>query len=140
MIYASEKARFGQPEVKLGIIPGFGGCERLSRLIGPARAKEMIYSGEHYSAQKAKEIGLALEIFPPDQLLPEVKKIAGKIAKNGPLAVAQAKRAIVRGFNADLHVANELEKHCFSTLFGTADAKEGMKAFLEKREAKYEGK
>jgi enoyl-CoA hydratase len=133
LIYASEKAKFGQPEVNLGVIPGFGGTQRLTRLLGKTRAKEMIFTGDMIDAAKAKEIGLALEVLAPDRLLPHCREVAQRIAARGPLAVAQAKRVIEAGADADLHTANELERQAFGVLFGTADQKEGMRAFLEKR-------
>jgi enoyl-CoA hydratase len=139
LVYASEKARFGQPEVALGIIPGFGGTQRLARRIGIGRALEMILTGDPVDAAKAKEIGLALEVLPPEGLLEHARAQARKIASRGPLAVAQAKRAIQAGQDADLGVGNELERQAFAALFGTEDAREGMKAFLEKRPAAFRG-
>jgi enoyl-CoA hydratase len=133
LIYASEKAKLGQPEVNLGVIPGFGGTQRLTRLLGKTRAKELIFTGEMIDAAKAKEIGLVLEVLPPDRLLPHCREVAQRIAAKAPLAVAQAKRAIEYGADADLHSANELERQAFGLLFGTADQKEGMRAFMEKR-------
>ena len=139
LVYASEKARFGQPEVALGIIPGFGGTQRLARRVGIGRALEMILTGDPVDARQAKEIGLALEVVAPDQLLERARVQARKIASRGPLAVAQAKRAVQAGQDADLGVANELERQAFAALFGTEDAREGMKAFLEKRAANFKG-
>ena len=133
LIYASERARFGQPEVGLGVIPGFGGTQRLARLVGRARAMELIFTAEPVDAAKAKEIGLVLEVLPPDKLIEHCRAVAAKIAARGPLAVAQAKRAIVFGVDADLRSANELERQAFAVLFGTEDQREGMRAFLEKR-------
>jgi enoyl-CoA hydratase len=133
LIYASEKAKLGQPEVNLGVIPGFGGTQRLTRLLGKIRAKEIIFTGEMIDAAKAREIGLVLEVLPPDRLLPHCREVAQRIAEKGPLAVAQAKRVIQYGADADLHSANELERQAFAVLCGTADQKEGMRAFLEKR-------
>ena len=139
LIYASEKAKLGQPEVNLGVIPGFGGTQRLTRLVGKARAKELIFTGEMIDAAKAKEIGLVLEVLPPDRLLPHCREVAQRIASKGPLAVAQAKRAIEFGADADLRSAMELERQAFGLLFGTADQKEGMRAFVEKRKASFRG-
>ncbi len=133
LVYASERAKFGQPEVGLGIIPGFGGTQRLTRLLGRMRAKEMIFIGEPVDAAKALEIGLALEVLPPEKLLDHCRAIARKIHSKGPLAIAQAKRAIEFGADADLRSANELERQAFSMLFGSDDQREGMRAFLEKR-------
>jgi enoyl-CoA hydratase len=140
LIYASEKAKLGLPEVSLGVIPGFGGTQRLTRVVGKQRAKELIFSGERLDAAKAKEIGLVLEVLPPDQLLAHCKTVAAKIQKNGPLAIAQAKRVIEFGSDQDLRAANELERQGFAVLFGSEDQKEGMKAFLEKRPASFTGR
>lgn len=140
LVLASEKAKFGQPEVNLGIIPGFGGTQRLVRAVGKQRAKQMIFTGEHISGARAVEIGLALEVLPPDKLLERAREIAKKIASKGPLAISQAKRVINWGADADLRAGNELEQQAFSMLFGTEDQKEGMKAFLEKRPARFLGR
>ncbi len=139
LVYASDRARFGQPEVNLGIIPGFGGTQRLARRVGAMRALEMIMTGDHYDAVRAKEMGLVLDVLPADRLLPFVKEQARKIASRGPLAVAQAKRAVVTGADVALPVANELERQAFSGTFATDDAREGMRAFLEKRPAAFKG-
>lgn len=138
-IYASEKARFGQPEVNLGLTPGFGGSQRLTRRVGIARALEMILTGDHYDAARAKQIGLALEVLPPDDLLPYAISQAKKIASKGPVATAVAKRLVHAGADADLGVANELERQAFAGLFGSEDGKEGMRAFVEKRAARWKG-
>ncbi len=140
LIYASEKARFGLPEVGLGVIPGFGGTQRLTRLVGRVRAKEMIFTGEMIDAAKAKEIGLALEVLPPDKLMEHCRMVAEKLSKKGPLAIAQAKRVIEYGADGDLRSANELERQGFSMLFGSEDQREGMAAFLEKRPPVFKGK
>ncbi len=140
LIYASEKAVFGLPEVTLGVIPGFGGTQRLTRLVGKARAKELIFTGGKVDAAKAKEIGLALEVLPGDKLLEHCKAVAAKILKVGPLAVSKAKRVIESGADADLHAALEVERQGFAALFGSEDQKEGMKAFLEKRPANFTGR
>jgi enoyl-CoA hydratase len=139
LVYAAEKARFGQPEVNLGIMPGFGGTQRLTRRVGLSRALEMVLSGDHYDAARAKEMGLALEVLPAAELLPFAKAQAKKIASKGPVAVAASKRAIREGADADLRTANELERQAFSALFGTEDAREGMRAFVEKRAAAWKG-
>lgn len=139
LVYASEKARFGQPEVNLGIIPGFGGTQRLSRRVGAMRALEMILTGDHYDAARCREMGLVLEVVAPERLLPLVTEQARKIAGRGPLAVAQAKRAVLSGADVALGVANELERQAFSAAFATDDAREGMRAFLEKRAPAFKG-
>ena len=140
LVLASEKAKFGQPEVNFGIIPGFGGTQRLVRAIGRQRAKQMIFTGEHIGGARAAEIGLALEVLPADRLLERAREIAGKIASKGPVAISQAKRVINWGADADLRNGNELEQQAFSLLFGTEDQKEGMRAFLEKRRARFLGR
>jgi enoyl-CoA hydratase len=139
LIYASDNAKFGLPEVGLGVIPGFGGTQRLTRRLGPARAKELIFTGDMIDAPKAKTLGLALEVLPLGELISHCRNVAGKIAKKGPLAVAQAKRVITQGADSDLSVANLLEQQAFSLLFGTQDQREGMKAFVEKRQAAFKG-
>jgi enoyl-CoA hydratase len=139
LVYASEKARFGQPEVNLGIIPGFAGTQRLSRRVGPMRAREMIFTGDMIDAAQAKAIGLALDVLPPDRLLPHVQAQARKIASRGPLAVAAAKRLIGEGADLPLAAACQLEQQAFALLFATEDSREGMRAFLEKRAAAFRG-
>ncbi|HEY5677111.1 MAG TPA: enoyl-CoA hydratase-related protein [Myxococcales bacterium] len=139
LVYASEKARFGQPEVNLGIIPGFGGTQRLARRVGVMRAKEMVLGGEMVDARKAKEIGLALEVLPPEELLPHCLKVARTIASRGPLATAAAKRVIEAGADLELGTACALELETFALLFASADAKEGARAFVEKRPAQWKG-
>jgi enoyl-CoA hydratase len=137
LLYASEKAKLGLPEVSLAVIPGFGGTQRLTRVLGKMRARELIFTGNPIDAAKAKEIGLALEVLPPEALLPRCKEVAHQIATRGPVAVAQAKRVIEVGADLPLKDANELERQAFALLFGTDDQKEGMKAFLEKRKAAF---
>ncbi|MDX2009035.1 MAG: enoyl-CoA hydratase-related protein [Myxococcaceae bacterium] len=137
LLYVSEKAKLGLPEVSLAVIPGFGGTQRLTRAIGKPRARELIFTGDPVDANKAKEIGLALEVLAPEALLPRCKEVAHKIATRGPVAVAQAKRVIEAGADLPLKDANELERQAFALLFGTDDQKEGMKAFLEKRKAAF---
>jgi enoyl-CoA hydratase len=139
LVYASENARFGQPEVNLGLVPGFGGSQRLTRRVGIMRAKEMVLTGDHYDARQAKDMGLVLDVLPLPELLPHVKKVARKIASKSPVAVAQAKRIIEAGANVDLTSANELERQAFAGLFATDDAREGMQAFVEKRPAQWKG-
>ena len=136
-IYASEKAKFGMPEVTLAVIPGFGGTQRLTRLLGRARAKELVFTGDVIDATKARELGLCLEVLPADKLISYCIEVAQKIAKRGPLAVGEAKRVIEAGADIALREANALESQAFGALFGTADLKEGMSAFLEKRPATF---
>ncbi len=139
-IYASDKARFGQPEVNLGLMPGFGGTQRLARRVGVGRARELVYTGDAIGAQRAHEMGLVNEVVPHTELLDRVKAVAQKIVKKGPLAVHYSKKAMVRGVDADLCVANELESALFSSLFDSEDMREGTRAFVEKRDAKFQGR
>lgn len=138
-IHASEKAKFGQPEVNLGVIPGFGGTQRLARRVGLGRARELCYTGDIIGAEEALRIGLVNAVHAPDDLMPKVREVAKKIATKGPLAIAQCKRVIGRGADVPLERASELEAQAFALLFGTTDQREGMRAFLEKRPAKFTG-
>lgn len=139
-IYASDRAKLGQPEVNLGVIPGFGGTQRLARRVGIGRARELIYTGAIIDAQKALAMGLVNEVVPHDDLSSRARTLADQIAEKAPLAVAQAKRVLLRGVPGDLALANELEAQAFAALFGTEDQKEGMKAFVEKRKAEFRGR
>jgi enoyl-CoA hydratase len=139
IIYATENAKFGQPEVKLGLIPGFGGAVRLPRKIGIAAASEWIYTGEVFNARTAKELGLVREVLAPDQLLPRVRDVARLIARRGPMAIRAAKLVIQGGMRRDFGGAIGVEKHQFASLFATNDMKEGTKAFLEKRDPSFRG-
>lgn len=138
-IYASSKAKFGQPEVSLGIIPGFGGTQRLPRRVGSAAARELIYTGKMINAAEALRLGLANAVFEPDELLGAAAKTAAEIASKGPLAVASAKRLIRDGVDLPLPEANRLEQAAFGDAFGTEDQSEGMAAFLEKRAPTFKG-
>jgi enoyl-CoA hydratase len=140
LIYASEKARFGQPEVNLGIIPGFGGTQRLVRRVGLMRAKEIVFSGEMVDAAKAKAIGLALDVLPAETLVPHAIAQARTIASRGPVAVAAAKRVMEQGAGVDLATGCALEVQAFALLFASDDAREGMRAFVEKRPAQFKGR
>jgi enoyl-CoA hydratase len=140
LIYASDRAKFGQPEVNLAVIPGFGGTQRLPRKVGPMRALELCFTGDLIPAQKAQEIGLALEVFPAAELHARVEEVARKIVAKGPLAIAALKRVILEGRGADPRTANMLEQETFGVLFGSDDQKEGMRAFLEKRAAAFRGR
>jgi len=140
IILASENARLGLPEVTLGICPGFGGTQRLPRLIGKARAKELIFTGEMIDAKKAYEFGIVNKVVPQDKLLDEAKEIARKIAKNGPLAVRSAKRLVEKGLETSLRNGEAMEMEAWANLFATEDQKEGMKAFLEKRKPEFKAR
>ena len=132
---ASENAKFGQPEVNLGILPGFGGTQRLARLIGKGRAKEMIFTADMIDAQEAYRIGLANHVVPQEELIDYCKKMAEKIISKGSYAVSLAKQAINVGLDVDLASGLQLEANLFGLAFSTEDKKEGMTAFLEKRPA-----
>lgn len=136
--YASENAIFGQPEVGLGITPGFGGTQRLPRLIGPGYAKELIYSGRNVKAQEAKEMGLVNKVLPQEELLAEVTKLAGKIAKQAPLAVEKSKQLINDGLDLPLAHGVALEVKGFGILFASQDQTRGMEAFVNKEKAQFE--
>ena len=125
---ASEKAKFGQPEVGLGIIPGFGGTQRMARIIGTGAAMELIYTADTIDAQKAKEIGMVNYVVPAEELMDKTMEMAHKICKNAQKAIRVSKMAIRRGIDCDISTA---------TCFGTEDQKEGMQAFLEKRKDKH---
>lgn len=129
----SENALFGQPEVGLGITPGFGGTQRLARLINPCKAKEIIYACVNIKANEAKEIGLVNSIYPQSELLEAAKKLATKISKNAPIAVRACKKAINEGLEKEMEEAIKIEAKLFSSCFETEDQHEGMSAFLEKR-------
>lgn len=134
---ASENALFGQPEVGLGITAGFGGTQRLARVIGStSMAKEILYTAGNIKADRAKEIGLVNEVYPTGEVVPAALKLAGKIAKNAPIAVRNTKKAINEGLELNMDEAIKLEAEIFGSCFGTNDQAEGMGAFLEKRKEK----
>lgn len=135
---ASEKAKFGQPEVKLGLIPGHAGTQRLARLVGVGKAKELIFTGDLIDAQEAMRIGLVNKVVALDKIIEEAKNVAHKIIDVGSTAVRLAKTVINRGIDANLTTASSYEMEAFSILFSTDEAKEGMKAFLEKRKPKWD--
>jgi enoyl-CoA hydratase len=134
---ASEKARMGLPEVKLGIIPGYGGTQRLARLVGAGRAKQMIFTGEFFRAQQCYEYGVVQEVYPPEELMAKTKEMANTIASRGPLAVKATKECVNRGLDMPLSNACDYEKLSFGAIAASADMKEGLNAFLEKREAEF---
>ena len=129
----SENAVFGQPEVCLGITPGFGGTQRLARIVGTGKAKEMIYGARNIKAEEAYRIGLVNNVYPAEELMPAAKKLASTIARNAPIAVRNCKRAINEGIQVDMDQAIVIEEKLFGSCFETCDQKEGMNAFLEKR-------
>jgi len=137
---ASEKAKFGQPEVNLGIIPGFGGTQRLPRLVGKGMGKYLIMTAEYISADEAYRVGLVEKVVPAEELLGAAEKIARTIMEKAPIAISTAKSVINTGFDLDLRSANNLELEAFVTPFGSEDRKEGMKAFLGKRPAEFKNK
>ncbi|HBD10410.1 MAG TPA: enoyl-CoA hydratase [Syntrophobacteraceae bacterium] len=138
-IYASDKAKFGQPEINLGIIPGFGGTQRLARLVGRAKAKELCMTGELIDAHQARELGLAAKVFPADQLLEETMKIARKLAGLSQVALRAIKQVVDRGMDVDLKTGCALEMEAFGVCFASNDAREGALAFLEKRKPDFKG-
>ncbi len=135
----SEKALFGQPEVKLGILPGFSGSVRLPKLVGQGMAKELIYTGRNVGAEEAKQIGLLNSVTTIEELMPTAIKLAETIANNAPLAVSYAKESINKNYDMSNSEAIELENQLFGKCFATTDQKEGMEAFLQKRKAGFKG-
>lgn len=138
-VFASEKAKFGLPEVTLGIFPGWGGTQRLPRLIGKARAKELILTGSMISAEEAREWGIVNRIFSAESLLEETRKVAKKIASNGPIAVQLAKTTIDQAHDLPLAAGSHMAAVSFGNCFTTKDQKEGMTSFLEKRKPQFTG-
>ncbi len=137
---ASDKAKFGQPEVTLGITPGFGGTQRLPRLVGKGRAKELLYTGDMVDAAEAYRIGLANKVVAPEELMDAAKALALKIMSRSPVAVAMCKAAVNEGIDADLQTGVAYEAEVFGLCFATGDQKEGMAAFLDKRKPAFPGK
>jgi enoyl-CoA hydratase len=137
---AAEQAQLGLPEVGLGVIPGFGGTQRLARLVGEGRAKEMVLTGDRVTAQRAQEMGLVNRVVPRERLMDEALALAERVAKNGSLAVRIAKDTLQRGLDMPLPAALALEAAAFGTCFATHDQKEGMRAFVEKRPPRFEGR
>ena len=134
---ASEKAKFGQPEVGLGITPGFSGTQRLPRRVGVAKAKELIFSGKQIGAEEAKRIGLVNEVYAAEELLNKAVEMAKSFTANAPIAVKYSKACIDRGMQMDIDNGIALENELFAMCFATEDQKEGMGAFLEKRKEKH---
>ncbi|AET66528.1 enoyl-CoA hydratase/carnithine racemase [Desulfosporosinus orientis DSM 765] len=137
---AADNAQFGLPEIKLGILPGAGGTQRLPRLIGAGKAKELIFSGDFIKADEALSVGLVNKVVPAEELFAEARMMAKRFASRGAIALQLAKSAVNEGLRMDLEAGLQYEHKCFSLLFATEDQKEGMRAFLEKRPAKFQGK
>ena len=133
---ASEKAKFGQPEVGLGITPGFGGTQRLPRIVGVSKAMELILTGKVIGAAEAKNIGLVSDVYPPEELMDRAMEMALAICANAPIAVAESKRCIRMGMQTDITTGSAFEAEAFGVTCGTEDKNEGMGAFLEKRTEK----
>jgi len=140
IIVASEKAKFGQPEILLGIMPGAGGTQRLAHTVGKYKAMEMCLTGDQFTAQDMLAAGLVNKVVPEGQHLDAAKEMARKIASRGPLAARMTKEAILMAFETPLQVGLQYEKRLFAMLFSTEDQKEGMRAFMEKRQAEFKGR
>lgn len=138
--FCTEKSQFGQPEVRLGVTPGFGGTQRLPRLVGLGMAKQILYTGDNIDAQEALRIGLVNKIVPEAELMDYVKKIAKSISARGAIAVRLCKDAVNEGMQTDIDRAMSIEADIFGLCFATTDQKEGMRAFVEKRKAQFTGK
>jgi enoyl-CoA hydratase/carnithine racemase len=137
--YLAEDAKVGQPEIKLGLIPGAGGTQRLARVVGFQKAKDIVYTGRHVGAEEALTIGLADRVYPSERLLEEALKAAAEFAKGPTRAIAAAKKALADGWGRPLADGMEVEAEGFQESFRTADAREGVAAFIEKRPANFEG-
>ena len=133
---ASEKAKFGQPEVGLGITPGFGGTQRLPRIVGISKAMELILTAKVIGAAEAKDIGLVSEVYPPEELMPKAMELANAICANAQIAVQESKRCIRMGMQTDIATGSAFEAEAFGVTCGTQDKNEGMGAFLAKRAEK----
>jgi enoyl-CoA hydratase/carnithine racemase len=140
IVVASETAEIGQPEISLGIIPGWGGTQRLPRKVGPSKAKQMILTGERISAREAEKIGLVNIIAPPERLEEVTMELAKKLISKSPIILKLAKRAMNQGLETNLEKGLKIENDAFVECFSTEDVREGMQAFLEKREPKFKGK
>jgi enoyl-CoA hydratase len=138
-IYASENAKFGLPEITLGLIPGFGGTQRLTKLVGKNMAKEMIFTGKMLSADEAKEVGMVNKVCPPETLMEDVMKTAGAIAAKGRVALRAAKYTVNAAQDQDIQAGCNIELDAFCLCLASEDAKEGTSAFLEKRKAVFKG-
>ncbi|OPY86623.1 MAG: putative enoyl-CoA hydratase echA8 [Smithella sp. PtaU1.Bin162] len=137
---AAESAKFGQPEINVGIIPGAGGTARLAKLVGLSKAKELVLTGNIISAQEALSVDLVNKIVPDDKLLDEAVNMAKMISRHSPVAVGLAKHSVQHASDIDIHTGRVIERACFSLAFSSEDQKEGMRAFLEKRKPNYKGR
>ena len=137
---AADNAQLGQPEVTLGIIPGYGGTQRLPRLVGAGMARKLLYTGDRVKADEALRIGLVDEVVPQAELMDHCRKVAERISRRGPLAIATVKRAVNFGLNVDLPSGCEYEITHFGAICGSEDQKEGCNAFLEKRKPNFTGR
>ncbi len=140
IIIASETAQFGQPEINLGVIPGAGGTQRLTRVVGKYKAMELILTGRPFTANEAHQLGLVNKVAPVELFLEEAKAMAKEIAKKSPIAVKLAKESIMKTFETTLNEGLQFERKNFYMLFSSEDQKEGMKAFMEKRQAAFKGR
>ncbi len=140
IIIAAETAQFGQPEIRIGLMPGAGGTQRLTRAVGKSRAMEMILTGLPIGAHEARGAGLVSRVVPPELCVEEAKRLAREIAERPPLAVRLAKEAVLQAFETTLEGGLMFERKCFHMLFGTEDKREGIRAFLEKRPPKFTGR
>lgn len=138
-IYAADTAQFGQPEINLGVMPGFGGTQRLSRLVGKSMAKELCMTGVMISAQEAKDIGLVNKVFPKEQLWEETMKVAKLLASKGRVSLRAVKHTIDTGYDQDLRIGCAVESDAFGLCIASEDSHEGMGAFLEKRKPHFKG-
>ncbi|MDA8139934.1 MAG: enoyl-CoA hydratase-related protein, partial [Desulfobacteraceae bacterium] len=139
-IYASENAGFGQPEIKLGLIPGYGGTQRLPRIIGVARAKELLFTGNMINAQEALRLGIINAVVAPEALMDKVMGVARDMAAKGKVALRAIKQTVNFGLNADLATGLRIETEAFAVTFASQDAKEGTAAFIEKRKPEFKGR
>jgi len=140
IVIAEESAVFGHPEINVGLIPGGGGTQRLPRLVGEKKAKEIIFTGDRYSAKEMLEIGVVNKVVPEGKLIDAVGELITKIKSKSPIAIAMAKKAISVALRTNLDEGCDYEKEVFAKLFATEDCKEGIKAFLEKRKPEWKGK
>jgi len=140
IIIAGESARFGQPEINLGLIPGAGGTQRLTRAVGKYRAMELILTGRQMTAREAEAAGLLTRVVPDEMVLPEAKALAVEIAARPPVAVRLAKEAVLKAFDTALEAGLDYERKCFYLLFATEDKEEGLRAFLARRPAQFRGR